>query len=185
MGKHFFLREALRSFKSTGAIASSSPALIKKLIEPIPAGRDLVIVELGPGDGCVTKQLLRKLGVEAQVYAFEINESFISIMREIKDDRLKVIPHGAERMSDFLMAESVDYVVSSLPLSMIPKEIKEEILRQAQQVLKPNGRFLQYQYALQDYNLLKDYFYNVNVKFTLANLPPAFIYTCSLGLGVG
>ncbi len=185
MGKHFFLREALRSFKSTGAIASSSPALIKKLIEPIPTGRDQVIVELGPGDGCVTKELLRKIGAEARIHAFEINESFVDKMREIKDGRLEVIPHGAERMSEFLATESVDYVVSSLPLSMIPKEIKEEILRQAQQVLRPQGRFLQYQYALQDYSLLKDYFYNVNVKFTLANLPPAFIYTCSLGLGVG
>lgn len=184
MKKHFFLREALRSFRSTGAIASSSPALIKKLIAPIPYGKDLVIVELGPGDGCVTKRLLQKSGSNSSLHAFEINETFIAKMEEIQDSRLHVIPIGAEQMSDFLMPKSVDYVVSSLPLSMIPQEIKEEILRQAQTILKPEGQFLQYQYALQDYSLLKDYF-NVSVQFTLANLPPAFVYTCSLGVGFG
>lgn len=185
MKKHFFLREAIRSFRSTGAIASSSPALVKKLIAPIPYGQDLVVIELGPGDGCVTKKLLQKLGVAASVHAFEINETFVVKMKEIQDDRLSVIPLGAEQMGGFLEKNSVDFVVSSLPLSMIPKEIKEEILRQAQHVLKPEGRFLQYQYALQDYSLLKGYFNKVNVKFTLANLPPAFVYTCSLGVGLG
>lgn len=185
MGKHFFLREALRSFKSTGAIASSSPALIKKLIEPIPVGQDLVVVELGPGDGCVTKELLSKLGPKAKLHAFEINETFVDLMREIKDDRLEVIAHSAEQMEDFIAPQSVDYVVSSLPLSMIPKTVKTAILQQSQRVLRPDGRYLQYQYALQDYGLLKDYFSKVNVRFTLANLPPAFVYTCSLGLGVG
>jgi phospholipid N-methyltransferase len=65
---------------------------------------------------------------------------------------------------------------------MIPKEIKEAILKQSQLVLRPGGRFLQFQYALQDYGLLKDYFNRVSVSFTMANFPPAFIYSCSLSM---
>jgi phospholipid N-methyltransferase len=185
MKKHFFLREALRSFRSTGAIASSSPALVKELIAPIPRGANLVVVELGPGDGCVTRALLEKLGPGASLHAFEINTTFIEKIRQIQDERLVVVPQGAEQMGNYLEPQSVDFIVSSLPLSMIPKEIKEDILGQARFVLKKEGRFLQYQYALQDYSLLKDYFSMVKVRFTLANLPPAFVYTCSLGVGFG
>lgn len=182
MNKLIFLREAIKSFRSTGAIASSSPALVKRLIQPITAGANLRIIELGPGEGCVTRALLEKLGPQAEVHAFEINKVFVEKINTIQDDRLRVLPVGAERINEYFAPQSIDYIVSSLPLSMIPQEIKEMILRQSKVVLRPQGQFLQYQYALQDYSLLKGYFNNVSVNFTLANLPPAFIYTCSLGL---
>lgn len=177
-----FLKEALRSFKSTGAIASSSPALVNRLIEPIPPKQALTVIELGPGEGCVTQALLHRLGAGATLTAFEINSVFVNKVREIEDPRLRVLALGAEQMGAFFAPESVDYIVSSLPLSMIPKEVKGLILEQVQLVLKPSGQFIQYQYALQDYMLLNRYFGNVSVQFTLANLPPAFVYTCSLGI---
>jgi len=182
MKKWSFFREAVKTFRTTGSIAASSPALVKKLVEPLPANRPIVIVELGPGDGCVTRAILAKIHSESVLTAFEINEVFIEKLDQIEDPRLKILGVGAEKLTDFFPTESVDYVVSSLPLSMIDKTTKEEILGQAQRVLRPEGRFLQYQYALQDYGLLKDYFNRVSVSFTLANLPPAFIYSCSLGM---
>lgn len=182
MKKTTFLKEALRSFKSTGAIASSSPALVNRLIEPIPYKQPLNVVELGPGEGCVTQAILDRLGTDGQLTAFEINPVFVDKVRQIEDPRLRVIPLGAEEMGTFFSPGSVDYIVSSLPLSMIPKEIKTLILQQTQLVLKPKGQFIQYQYALQDYRLLHRYFANVSLQFTLANLPPAFVYTCSLGI---
>lgn len=177
-----FFKEAVKSFRTTGSIAASSPALVKKLVAPLPADRPLTIVELGPGDGCVTRAILDKIHPASKVTAFEINAAFIEKLATIEDERLRVLPVGAERLQEHFTPGSVDFVLSSLPLSMIPKEIKEDILRQSQQILKAEGTFHQFQYALQDYGLLKDYFQRVSVSFTLANLPPAFIYTCSLGM---
>ena len=182
MNNWTFFREAVRSFRSTGAIARASPVLIKRLIEAVPSHSPLTVLELGPGDGCTTTALLEKLHPGSTLTAFEINPAFVRRLQRLPDFRLRVLPVGAERITDHFSPESVDFVVSSLPLSMIPQEVKEEIIRQAQSVLKPGGQFLQYQYALQDYGLLKDNFYRVNVSFTLANLPPAFVYNCSLGL---
>ena len=119
-----------------------------------------------------------RVSVESELTAFEINADFVHTLQAIQDDRLTVVPQGAEQLSRFFAAGTVDYVISSLPLSMIPKEVKSEILRQSQDVLTPQGCFYQYQYALQDYSLLKGYFNRVSVSFTVANLPPAFIYTC-------
>ncbi|MEM9835322.1 MAG: methyltransferase domain-containing protein [Bacteroidota bacterium] len=178
MNKWNFFREALKSFRSTGAIASSSPALVKRLVAPIPHLGNLRIVELGPGDGCVTRALLARLGPEAEVHAFEINPTFIDKMKSIHDTRLRVIPEGAQEMDRYFLPQSIDFIVSSLPLSMIPQDVKEQILISSQTILKPEGQFLQYQYALQDYGLLKGYFNDVSVRFTMANLPPAFIYIC-------
>lgn len=176
-----FFREAIRNFRSTGAIASSSPALVKRLVEKLPEDRPLRIIELGPGDGCVTRAILDKVHPESQVTAFEINPAFVELLGSIEDDRLRILPIGAETITQYFPAGSVDYVVSSLPLSMIPQEVKEDILKQARIVLGPDGEFFQYQYALQDYSLLKDYFGRVTVSFTMANLPPAFIYSCVVG----
>ena len=173
-----FFRTAVKNFRSTGAIASSSPALVKRLVAPLPTGRPLTIVELGPGDGCVTKSILARVHAGSRLTAFEINPAFVSQLGSIRDERLRVLAQGAENLTEHFAPGSVDYVVSSLPLSMIPKEIKEDILRQSQSVLRPDGQFLQYQYALQDYSLLKTYFGFVRVSFTLANLPPAFVYCC-------
>ncbi|MEM6769219.1 MAG: methyltransferase domain-containing protein [Bacteroidota bacterium] len=176
-----FFREAIRNFRSTGAIASSSPALVKRLVENLPEDRPLTIVELGPGDGCVTKAILAKVSPGSRVTAFEINPAFVAQLGDIKDERLRVLPVGAETVTEYFAPGSVDFVVSSLPLSMIPQSVKEDILKQARIVLGPDGEFFQYQYALQDYSLLKDYFSRVSVSFTMANLPPAFIYSCVVG----
>lgn len=173
-----FFRTAVKNFRSTGAVASSSPALLKRLVAPLDGERPLVIVELGPGDGCTTRAILERVHADSRVTAFEINEAFVGKLGEIEDSRLRVLAEGAERLTEHFAPESVDYVVSSLPLSMIPKEVKADILRQAQLVLRPEGQFLQYQYALQDYGLLKHYFGLVRVSFTLGNLPPAFVYWC-------
>ncbi len=182
MNNWTFFREAVKNFRSTGAIARASPALVKRLIEAIPSDRPLTVIELGPGEGCITRALLRKLSPESQLTAFEINPAFVHRLGTLRDDRLRVLPVGAERLTEHFARSSVDFVVSSLPLSMIDQPIKETIIRQAQGILKPEGQFLQYQYALQDYGLLKDNFNKVSVGFTLANLPPAFVYSCSLTL---
>ena len=182
MSNHWsFFREALRNFRSTGAIASSSPALVKKLVAKLPVNRPLNIVELGPGNGCVTRAILSKVHPDSRVTAFEINAAFVRQLSAVEDARLRVLPVGAERITEYFPAGSVDFVVSSLPLSMIPREVKADILEQARLALGPDGEFFQYQYALQDYSLMKDYFGRVSVSFTMANLPPAFIYSCVVG----
>lgn len=182
MNKWSFFREAVKNFRSTGAIARASPVLVKRLIEDIPGDRPVTVVELGPGEGCITRALLDRLHPGSRLTAFEINEAFVDKLQQIPDKRLRVLPVGADFLSDHFAAGGVDFIVSSLPLSMIDKSVKADIICQSQRVLRPEGKFLQYQYALQDYGLLKDSFPHVDVSFTLANLPPAFVYSCTLGL---
>jgi phospholipid N-methyltransferase len=73
-----------------------------------------------------------------------------------------------------------DYIFSSIPLALIPKGVKRSILQNAVSNLKPNGKYIQFQYSLADYKLLKKHFSRVRLKFTMLNFPPAFVYSCSV-----
>ncbi|MEM9259484.1 MAG: ribosomal RNA adenine dimethylase, partial [Bacteroidota bacterium] len=96
-----FFKEAVRNFRSTGAIASSSPALVKRLVAPLPSNRPVTIVELGPGDGCVTRAILTKLHPDSTLTAFEINPAFVEKLTVLEDKRLEVLAVGAERLTDY------------------------------------------------------------------------------------
>ncbi len=61
--------------------------IIKKISESInPSNKDLII-EIGPGAGALTKELVKK---EADVICFEIDKRLESILSKIKSDKLKI-----------------------------------------------------------------------------------------------
>jgi len=68
--------------------------------------------------------------------------------------------------------------VSSLPLTLLKEEDVIDLLDKIPNYLKKEGYFVQYQYSLGKYRLLKQKFARVNVDFTLRNVPPSFVYKC-------
>ena len=100
---------------------------------------------------------------------------------EIDDDRL-TIHHGCATDLKTVLLDTgiteVDYIVSSLPLSILDDRVADEILAAAQASLGPGGKFLQYQYSLTYLRRLTQRYGDVRLGFTLRNVPPAFIYEC-------
>ncbi len=75
--------------------------IIKKISESInPSNKDLII-EIGPGAGALTKELVKK---EADVICFEIDKRLESILSEIKSDKLKIY------FEDFLKINLKEYI---------------------------------------------------------------------------
>ena len=77
-----------------------------------------------------------------------------------------------------LSLDKVDYIISSIPLVVIPAPIMNRILLAARDSLKDGGKFIQFQYSLTTQKKLKKLFSDVEVDFTPLNLPPAFVYIC-------
>ncbi len=179
-----FLQEFLRERKTVGAIAPSSQFLAKKMMAPIDFKKARNIVELGPGTGVFTKELLRQMRPDAKLFAFETQVRFCALIRkEINDPRLILIHDTAEKIGEYLAqhgVEKADYTVSSLPFTVIPDTVKNTILNQAVKYLDPEGLFIQFQYSLNAHKLLKSKFSRVKIAFTPMNIPPAFVYKCSL-----
>jgi len=140
------------------------------------------IVELGVGNGCVTREILRRMRPEARLLSLEINPVFVEAGRRLEDERLTVVQACAAELPVILQEEGidgVDAVVSSLPLSIMDRQVVDRVMEGSRMSLRPGGRFVQYQYSLRDHERLSRTFGDVAVGFTVLNIPPAFVYTCS------
>src|SRR5438046_6464322 len=77
-----FIRESRRHFRNTGSLLPSSrflaKALVTELRQPRGPGR---ILEVGPGTGSVTKQILRHLLPGDRLDAVEINDTFLELLQ--------------------------------------------------------------------------------------------------------
>lgn len=178
-----FIKEFFKARKQVGALAPSSRFLMKKMIKPIDFGKAKCIIELGPGNGIFTKGILEQMHADCKLISFELNQTFYEqIKSEISDHRLTLLNRSAEDivavMNEFGI-EKADYIVSSLPLTVIPTEVKTVILDSAKKALSEDGSYIQFQYTLNAKKLLEDRFSEVKIDFTAANFPPAFVYNCT------
>ncbi|CAL2081003.1 class I SAM-dependent methyltransferase [Tenacibaculum sp. 190524A05c] len=185
MGKKFnFFKEAIATAKTSGTIAPSSRFLADRMLKGIDFDSAELIVELGPGNGAITKHLLQRIGPNTKLICFEINENFYNELQKIDHPQLVILKESAEylrrEIQNFGFNEA-DYIVSSLPLSIIPKEISMSILNKSHDILKNGGKYIQFQYSLNYLKKLKTVFgkENISIQFEAINIPPAFVYQCS------
>ncbi|MCB0629999.1 MAG: methyltransferase [Saprospiraceae bacterium] len=173
-----FLVEGLKDLKTVGTITRSSRYLCKNMIKHINFQEADLIVELGAGDGVITRFILEKMKPNAKLLVFEVNPKFCEILRNIGDDRLIVAEDSAEELANYmqrLKANKVDYVVSALPFVALPKELGLDIVSKCHQFMKQGGRYVQVHYSLLTKKLYQSVFGNVDVNFVPLNVPPAFV----------
>ena len=168
--------------KTSGSITPSSRFLANKMLKQIDFSEANVIVELGPGNGVITKRILKKMHPNAVLICFEINDHFYQQLKKIDNPQLKVLNASAEKIEEEL--EKLGYtkschIISSLPLTNIPDPISKNILQKSYDNLDVNGTFIQYQYSLSYFKKLKAVFNeSISLGFEVFNIPPAFIYRC-------
>lgn len=148
-----FLRECRRHFRDTGAILPSSRflarALVSELRKPRLPGR---ILEVGPGTGSVTRQVLRQLMVGDRFDAVEINGQFVARLRERLErdwvyQRLRNQVQIIHSAVEDLPGEGVyDYILSGLPLNNFPVSLVRVIFQTYTRLLKPGGILTYYEY---------------------------------------
>jgi len=181
--KSKFFNEFLKERKTVGAVSPSSKFLMRKMLAPIDFSKAKVVVELGPGNGVFTKGILDRMSPDAKLLSFELSQNFYNhINLKISDSRLVLINDSADKLEQYLASEGidhVDYVVSSLPLAVIPNEVKTKVLNSCVKVLGEHGKYIQFQYSLNAKKLLKSKFGAVNLGFVPVNIPPAFVYQCN------
>lgn len=171
----------IKSFRTSGTITPSSSILVKRLLAPIDFNIARCIIELGPGNGCVTRALLSNMRSDSQLICLEVNNDFIAELNGLDDSRLHVYNACASSIRcilDELSIQQVDHVVSSLPLALLDDAMVQNILRVVGMNLRDGGKFLQYQYSLKNYSDVKPVFSDVKLRFTWRNMPPAFVYEC-------
>jgi len=153
------------------------------MLRDVDFARAVNVVQLGVGTGCITRALLKELRPDARLLSVELNPIFIEECDDIADDRL-ILREGCAStlpaMLDELGMPEVDYVVSSLPLAIMHHEMVDRIITACADHLAHDGMFVQYQYSLRQRAALERRFREVYVGFALANIPPAYVYECTL-----
>ena len=173
-----FFSESLKNLKEVGTVTRSSRYLCRSISQHIDFSQAGVIVELGAGDGVISKELLKNMNPDSKLIALEINDAFSDILDKLDDSRLLFYKRTAEDLMDILEElgiDQVDYVVSALPFTVMPASVSENIVSQCFNALLSGGKFIQVHYSLVKKGLYKSKFGNVKVNFILKNLPPAFL----------
>ena len=134
--------------------------------------------------GTITQHTLRRMRPDAKLVAIELNHEFATFLRsEIADPRLHVVCGSASdvgRVASSLGLTSVDYIISGIPLSLIPSDVRLEILQQSRELLSPGGALLVYQFTGTALPHLKSVFGSVRQGFQPLNILPARIFHCTI-----
>lgn len=173
-----FLKNFMKDVE-VGAVCPTSPFAVRQLCRKIDFDKACVIVEYGPGTGVFADSFLKKMTAESKLILIETNSEFCKILKCIKDPRLRVFQDSAENISNILNEcgeDSADYIVSGIPLSLISKKVKQNIIANTRGALSGNGKFLVYQYSTFARKYLSRYFKRVIVDFVPFNIPPIFIF---------
>lgn len=163
-------------WKETGYGLGSSKYLVRKLVSVADIQDVGIIVELGGGKWQVTDYLLKKKSKQTRLIVIENDHARFLILKWKYGELCEIHEMSAAHLESILDKNSVDIVISTLPLGSISHPWVEHILSATNSILKQWWRFVQFQYALQNLKDVKKYFIVDSIFFELRNFWPAFIY---------
>ena len=169
--------KTFRSDKNIGALAASSRFVVRSVLAYMP--RDTrTIVECGPGDGVMTRELLHRLPSDGTLLAIEANKDFTALLRNIHDQRFNLVEGRVQDIVSYVESHNlglVDFAVASIPFSFLPPSERIQIVRDVYKLLKLGGVFVIFNYSPLMYGTMKKIFGNTNIAFEVRNIPPCSI----------
>lgn len=165
--------------KNVGALMSTPGHVTKYLINKIDFDKAKVMLEYGPGNGAITKHLLKRMSLDSFLFVFETNAQFINELSELEDKRLIIINADAEKAQMILenryKINKVDCIISTIPFTFTNRRKRRRIVFRSFKLLKEKGKFITAQYSWLIYNLIKKQSSEISIKPILLSIPPTFI----------
>lgn len=182
-----FFQQFLTNWQTTGAIAPSSPALARRMVECAQVAKARAVLELGPGTGSFTTAIDEVLPQGASYLGLELNQTFVDqLRRQHPRMRFEAAPCQEFDFVANLGPEcGFDSIVSGLPWTNFPESLQTAILDHVLPRLRPGGVFVTFAYTgfhmlpqgQRFRALLKDRCVDLRTSPTVwGNLPPAFVY---------
>lgn len=183
-----FLGKFLRNPRNVGSVMPSSQALAREMARAVPVDPAAVVVELGPGTGALTRQVINVLAPGERFLAIDIDAEFCENLRaqwphiDFQCGSAADLP----AMLDARGWRGVNHVLSGLPFASLPAAISRSILAAVAQALVPGGTFTTFQYvhayatppAVKFRKQMSADFGPVRSRqLVVRNFPPAFVLT--------
>lgn len=146
--KLFFLKQYLRNPFSTGSVTPSGHQLAELMVAKIDPKPGEVIVELGPGTGVFTRELLVRGVAPADLILVEFNKEFVRFLRS-EFPGVRIVQGAAQDLPLLLKGlgqGKVTKIISGIPLRSMKLADRTKITRAVAAVLEPGGRLVQFSY---------------------------------------
>lgn len=177
-----FLRSFLAHPRQVGAVLPTSRRAVRDMLDMTSFADARCVVELGAGTGVYTGEILARLRPDGRLLAFEVDPKLAgTLSARFQDPRLRVVGESAEKLDAYLDGRPADVIVSGLPFTSLPADMRRGILDRARQALSPGGTMLVLQYSPLIQPELKRRFASVRRRISLLNVPPAFLFACAGG----
>ena len=185
-----FLKQFILRPIEIGTPLPLGPSLSKYIVEMAKVGSGKILVELGPGTGPVTREIIAQKSKDSNFLAIELNPSFYEILK-VEFPDLKLFKDSAEHIQRILAGEGYvkcDRIVSGLPWAAFDQELQVKILHAAHAALEDDGIFVTVTYIHSPHlpagktfkKLLTETFRKVELsRIVWKNVPPAFVYICT------
>jgi len=179
----------LRHPGQVGALCPSSRTLAVEMTRNVGMETAETVVELGPGTGAITREIVSRLRESAGFFTVELDPGMAESLRS-RFPRAHVVCGSASDLPDILKesrAPRADVILSGLPWAVFPTQLQDEILNGVFTGLAPGGFFATFAYiqgvvlpgGIRFRRKLEELFGEVTCSPVVwRNLPPAFVYRC-------
>jgi phospholipid N-methyltransferase len=172
-----FYRQLLKSAKHTGAIAPSSPFLARKICSVADIPQAKTILELGPGTGAITKELLKYVNAPHNLFTVEINPEFITHLQK-KYPQITHLNADIKSLGAICKKYAIpqaDIIVSGIPFTDFNKEECNIMFREISEAMHSESKFILFTYSPIRFKAFFQWFEKISLHYVPLNLPPAYV----------
>jgi len=175
--KWLFLKNFIRNPLRNASVIPSSKKASKAVLSELEWNKIKTIVELGPGNGTFTKEILSQCKPGTLVILIELEESYIALLEKKFGNKIQVVHDSAHRIHAVLESfglTKTDLIVSSLPF--LPNPIREQVNNAILWETSQGAAFRFFTYMPPIMKLFYKGMPLRKIRFVMENIPPMWIY---------
>lgn len=175
----FFLKYFFKSVKYTGAVSPSSPFLAREIVNRAEIEGAKTIIELGPGTGAITREILERKPKDCDLWTFEINKDFVKYL-EKEYPEARHIHADVSQLKETLKKNNVsrvDTIISGIPFTAFRDKECDEMLGEIDSVMNENSRLVLFTYSPIRFKTFFSWFRKLDMSYVPLNIPPAHVLT--------
>lgn len=172
----FALQYLLHPFRNASVTPSSAFAA-RAMVSGIDFSQIEVIVELGPGTGVFTDEILKQCKPETKIILIEIEESYVALLREKFGSRV-IVEQASAHLLETIVAKHTDkkvgLIISGLPVHL--PAVKKALFAAIEKYTEAGAYYRFFSYLPP---LVKHEYRELPIRklsFVLRNVPPLWVY---------
>lgn len=176
-----FFRRMLANPLQVGYVVPSSPFLTRRTAARMDFSAPRTVVEVGPGEGCHSRKILRRMTSDCRLILVEKDPAFARHLRKQfgKDGRVAVVEADARNLRGALAEEGItrcDYILSGLPFALMGPKTTSELLGEIASTMDAHTELITYQVSLRQLRPGLRHFRLIARSLCLWNVPPVYLF---------